>query len=32
MRSRTVCGTSPQWRDPLEVTEVELDHEHRSLN
>ena len=22
----------PQWRDPLEVTEVELDHEHTSLN
>ena len=22
----------PQWRDRLEVTEVELDHEHTSLN
>ena len=24
--------TSPQWRGLLEVNEVELDHEHTSLN
>jgi hypothetical protein len=32
VRSRIVCGTSPKWRGRLEVTEVELDHEHTSLN
>ena len=32
MRSRIVCGTSPSGAGRLEVTEVELDHEHTSLN
>jgi hypothetical protein len=31
VRSRTVCGTSPV-AGRLEVTEVELDHDHTSLN
>ena len=31
-RLRIVCGTSPSGAAGLEVTEVELDHEHTSLN
>jgi hypothetical protein len=32
VRLKTVSGMRPQWRGRLEVTEVELDHEHTSLN
>ena len=31
-RSRDCLRDEPQWRGLLEVTEVELDHEHTSLN